>query len=73
VAVTNSTWYTLGVWLDATNTIAFINGVPVATNTTRLPLGRNLNAIVRAPRYSGTTTIDALVDWVKIKWDGAAR
>lgn len=73
VAVTNSAWYRLGVHLDATNTVAFINGVAVATNTTRLPLARGLNAIVRAPRYSGTTTVDALIDWMKLRWNGDSR
>lgn len=72
-AVAINTWYRLGLYLDATNAIAYINGSAVATNTLRLPLNRTFGASVRFARFGGTTTLDVPIDWEMIDWRGATR
>ncbi len=62
VAFTNSAWYRLGVRLNGTNAVAFINGNAVATNTSHVPFGRQFGAFVRLCDIIGTTTLDVYLD-----------
>lgn len=73
VAVTASTWYDLIADLTPTNAIATINGVAVATNTVGIPLSRQMGVGVQQQRYSGTTTIDCLVDYISLSYSGTLR
>lgn len=73
VAVTALTWYRLGVYMDATNTYGYINGNIVATNTTQIPLGRNLAIVNRIVRTNGTTTLDYSIDYMSLKASGFTR
>jgi hypothetical protein len=66
VAFTNSAWYRLGVRLNGTNAVAFINGNAVATNTSHVPFGRQFGAFVRLSDIAGTTTLDVYIDKVAL-------
>lgn len=67
VSVTTSTYYKLGVYVTPTITYGYINGTPVATNTTFIPLYRSLSAVASMHRYSGSTTTDMYVDYMFLK------
>jgi|GEM_PF-6510295 len=74
VSVAASTWYRLLVSVDGTQATASINGAVVANIAANgVPWGRSLNAVAKFDRYGGTTTMDAVVDWLAFDWKGAAR
>jgi hypothetical protein len=76
VGIVVNAWYRLGLYLDATNALAYINGNLVASNTVAsgtVPLTKNLNSVAEFARFGGTTTMDVNLDWLVFDWKGAAR